>query len=299
MTDKAGRVGRSLLYSKFICIACAAISFAAGAPARGQSAAAKQLRNVCATDGDLRGRVVDVDARLELTLDTGVRLRLSGIEPPRSTLDNPGLALEARDRLKSWLVGREIHFQHLSSAPDRWGRMEANVSAPEPDGGSSLSVAEALLDAGLARALPDAVSRACMPGLLRHEQAARAARRGLWTDRSYAILAAQDRDAFANRGGETIVVEGDVLGSGETRAITYLNFGPIRTVDFAVTLRRQALRLFETAGLHPRDFEGQRLRVRGQLDTRFGPQIDIADPAAIEILSDERKPPQSRPVTGR
>ena len=123
-------------------------------------------------------------------------------------------------------------------------------------------------------------------------------RREMW-GRYEAILRGADRSAFSGRGGETIVVEGRVTGFGETRFRTYLNFGPIRTVDFAVTFARQGLKNLETAGLQPASLEGKTLRVRGLLDTRFGPQIEIVEPAAIEILTDSAAPPQSRPLARR
>ena len=260
---------------------------------------AQEAEKPCTAAAPQKARLVSVDERLELTLENGLRLRLSGVEPPRATPANPRLALDARDKLQALLVGREIAYAPLAQAPDRWGRMEANVLAPIGTDSPQLNLAEIIIDAGLARAQPEPGARACISLLLRREAAARAERLGLWADPAYAIIPGVNRDGFVNRGGEILVVEGLVVGFGETRFRTYLNFGPIRTVDFAVTLRPPALKLFETAGLHPRDLEGKRVRVRGQLDTRFGPQIDIVEPAAIEILNGAAKLPQSRPLARR
>ena len=44
------------------------------------------------------------------------------------------------------------------------------------------------------------------------------------------------------------------------------------------------VKIFEKNGLSPTALAGHRVRVRGVLDMRFGPQIEIADPEAVEVL---------------
>ncbi len=265
----------------------------------GEAAAATRAPESCPAVAGAPATVVSIDERLELTLDTGARLRVAGVEPPRATPANPRLALDARDRLSAWLVGLEVRVRALSAAPDRWGRQEASVAAPAGTGGPVLSVAEALVDAGLARTLPEPSIRGCAAGLLAREQAARDAGLGLWRDPAYSILPAEDRSAFQGRGGEIVLVEGVVTGIGETRARTYVNFGEIRSVDFSLTIRRQTMKTLESAGLRPADFRGRALRVRGQLDTRFGPQIEVMEPSAIEFTGGRPVLPQSGPPAGR
>lgn len=171
--------------------------------------------------------------------------------------------------------------------------------APAAPGGAMLSVAGSIFDAGYGRVAPEPAIRPCAAEWLKLEDGARAAGRGLWADPAQAVLDAARREAFEGRGGEFVIVEGTVSGVGETRARTYVNFGPIRTVDFAVTLRWQVLRLLAAAGQRPGGFTGRRLRVRGQLDTRFGPQIEIFDPAAIEFPGEASLLPQSGPLARR
>ena len=75
-------------------------------------------------------------------------------------------------------------------------------------------------------------------------------------------------------------------GVGATASRTYVNFGPIRTVDFAATVARNNLAAFEKAGAALSGLSGKVVRVRGLLETRFGPQIELADPEAIEIRAE-------------
>ncbi len=272
---------------------CLTLHVAGGAAAQsGQSVA-------CSAAASRRATVVSVDERLELSLDSGLRVRLAGIEPPHATPANPRLALDARDALSGWLSGREIEFRALSAAPDRWGRLEIEASQAAAGGEALLPVAEALVDAGWARARPELSARACIGSLLQRERAARRSQIGIWADPAYRVFSAADSAAFVGHDGETIIAEGAVSGVGETATRTYINFGPIRTVDFAVTIRKASLKLLLDSGLRPAGFSGQTLRVRGALDTRFGPQIEIVEPAAIEILQDLSIPPHSRPQAKR
>lgn len=293
--DKAVRLDPALRFARLFLTGLFALFGGAGVTPAG----AQKMAPGCDAEGGRAASVTGINERLELMLDSGVRLRLAGIEPPRATAANPGLHLESRRALSSWLVGLEIKYAPLGAAPDRWGRQEAHAAAPVSAGGPLLSVAGALLDAGLVRAAPEASARSCMTEYLRQEQQARGAGLGLWSDPAYAVLDTRDRGAFADRGGETIIAEGEVTGIGETGFRTYVNFGPIRTVDFTVTFRRQSLKLFEAGGLRAAELTGQRLRVRGQLDTRFGPRVEIAEPSAVEFLSGGPRLPQSRPLARR
>ena len=83
-------------------------------------------------------------------------------------------------------------------------------------------------------------------------------------------------------------MEGLVSGVGATASRTYVNFGPIRTVDFAATVGRNNLAAFEKSGVILAQLSGKVVRVRGLLETQFGPQIELADPEAIELAAGTR-----------
>jgi len=231
-------------------------------------------------------RVVAIDARLEITLEDGRRLRLAGIEAPRASPADPARPARAADQLRGWLMKPDLRvdLELLAAVPDRWNRLPARLFAPGGDG-KPQSVAEAMVEAGLARVEIDALARPCLRPLLALEAQARRNGLGLWSDPAFAVSAAADREGLALRAGEMLVVQGRVSGVGSTATRAYVNFGPVRTVDFAATVGRNNLAAFERAGTILSGLTGKVARVRGLLETQFGPQIELADPEAIEIVT--------------
>jgi hypothetical protein len=84
--------------------------------------------------------------------------------------------------------------------------------------------------------------------------------------------------------GRFAVVEGRVLSVRQAGATTYLNFGRNWTRDFAVTIPRRIIAAFETAGLAPKSLENRRIRVRGWVEARTGPRIEVLQVGQIEVL---------------
>ncbi len=255
--------------------------FAGGIPA----AAA----DLCSAEGARRGVVRSVNEWLELTLEDGEILRIAGIVPPRPTPRDPDLDTKTRDRLAGWLGGHEILFRPLGGRRDRWGRTPALVFASAgPNDAATLAVGLALLDAGLARFDPHVDLPACRASLLNAEASARAAELGVWSDPYYAVISAADRESFAEKAGTSVIVEGRVtrVDVGGPRAT--LQFGPRRNWDFSVAILPRNIKKFDAAGLKLAEFAGQVLRVRGLLDMRFGPQIEISGPDEIEVIAQDR-----------
>ncbi|MEJ0050571.1 MAG: hypothetical protein WDN02_05085 [Methylovirgula sp.] len=124
----------------------------------------------------------------------------------------------------------------------------------------------------------------CRAVFLDAEKAARAARRGLWNDPYYAVIAATDQSGFAERAATNVIVEGRVTDIDVRPKRLYLLFGPRGIGGFAVTILQRDVRIFDGAGLGFHALIGQRIRVRGLLDLRFGPQIEVSEPDAIEIV---------------
>ena len=282
-----------------------ALCFCDGAPALAQ----KQIAvSPCPSPGEAADHalVVSIDEKLELTLNDGRVLRIAGIDPPRPTPDNPDLDQKSRDTLANWLNGRDIGFQPLGTALDRWGRLPCFVfAAASASDQRLLSVGEALLDAGLARFKPSTEAKSCRTALLAAEASARAAGLGVWSDPYYMVIKATGRSVFAEKAATSVIVEGQVTNVVAGAARTTLSFGPRRGEDFSVTILQRNIKTFIAAGLNVPGLTGRVLRVRGLLDLRFGPQMEISSPDEIELITDTpieaamQPPPASFPSKPR
>ena len=115
------------------------------------------------------------------------------------------------------------------------------------------------------------------------EAEARIARRGTWADPTAIKNTESPGDILAGIGHFT-VVEGKVLSVRQAGATTYLNFGRNWTRDFAVTISRRMLAAFEAAGIVLKSLENRRIRVRGWIEARGGPRIEVLRVGQIELL---------------
>jgi endonuclease YncB( thermonuclease family) len=240
----------------------------------------------CSLENTTHAIVAKIEPNLDILLADGRVVSLAGIDPPRDTPEHPRLASDARDNLARWLEGRDVALRPLAPAPNRWGRVPARLFAAPPGTSSDavIGVSEALLDAGLARYRPDGAAGPCRAELLAAEADARDNKLGLWGDPYYAVLPAGDRTAFAILRSGMVLVEGTVTSLGETATRFYLNFGPGRGVDFAITLPKRSANGFEKAGIKVRELVGHRVRVRGLLDRTYGPQMEMDDADGLETL---------------
>jgi hypothetical protein len=150
-----------------------------------------------------------------------------------------------------------------------------------------LPVGEAIIDAGLARYEASTADDPCRGVLLAAEAQARASALGLWADRYYAAVAAGDRDSLAEKAGSMVIVEGRVTGLKVRKPGITLYLGPRKGSQFSVTILPRGSKVFAAAQTRLAGLTGQNVRVRGLLDTRFGPQIEISDLDAVEVVSQE------------
>ncbi len=199
----------------------------------------------------------------EIVFEGGERARFGGLK----------LAPSAEGWLRA-LTGKRVGVAPLAGAPDRWGRRL--VDLVDPDGES---VSSALLVGGLAEVRAEPETRACEAERLDKEAAARAAGEGIWGEAG-AILAAVDTAALRAADGRFVVVSGIVRRVGEGRAKVYLDFASRGGFSFLVA--RKSAPAFRRAGVDLKTLVGRKVIVRGVLDVRFGPRIEIADPSMIE-----------------
>lgn len=243
----------------------------------------------CSLEDAIPSTVALVDDGFDLLLDDGRRVALSGLEfPPVAAAGAPDLRAAAHKRMTEWLTGRDVFVGVFAASADRWGRLPARVfAASETTGEQTLiSVAAALLEEGLARFRPDAPAAPCAKDYLAAEAPARDGAWGLWANplqRPVDAAAEGTSAALLQRKGMTLV-EGVIQSVGESRGAIYLNFGKKRMEDFSVVILRRNLAIFQASGIDLRTLIGRQARVRGLIETGFGPRMEISAPAEIEIL---------------
>jgi len=238
----------------------------------------------CPQVGASRAAVASINEQLEISLKDGRTLRLAGVESPRPTPDAPDFAANARDVLAKRLQG-QIIFTPLAQQPDRWGRVPAFVffdsSTP---GNRPLSAAQFVLAGDYGRFLPEPEAHPCPADFLAAESAARTAKLGVWRDPYYAVIAATDRSAFTEKAATNVVVESKLVAVDRGTTRTYLEFAPRSERSFSVTIVQRYVKIFHQAGFDFHALIGRTLRVRGLLDLRFGPQIEISSSDEIELI---------------
>ena len=267
----------------FVCVA-----LAVGLGLCGRAVAADGLACAGLEAGPTRtvARIIDGET---IALDDGTELRLIGALAPRA-IDagaDPGMwpmEVAAREELRALILGKSIELAFGGERTDRHGRLQAQAFWTE--GEQRHWVQGRLLQQGLARAYAQAGNRACADALLEAEYTARQARRGLWSDAAYQVRSPDLPLALSRYRSTFQVVEGRIARVAQARGTIYLNFGVGRQA-FAASLRRGdgALLLGDHAG-DPKALEGKLVRVRGWIEQRSGPTIDLSTAGLIEVVDE-------------
>ena len=227
----------------------------------------------CAFTPQGEGRVAAVIDARTFRLQDGREVRLAGIEPVLSEKGGRTSALSAV------IAGRDVTLSGEDDAPDRYGRQPAFVFLE----GSDTPVQTVLLAQGDALVSAEIADKDCAGILNAAEAEARRARRGTWADPAAIKNAESPGDILAGIGRFT-VVEGKVLSVRQAGATTYLNFGRNWTRDFAVTISRRMAAALKAAGISLKSLENRRIRVRGGVEARRGPRIEVLRVGQIEVL---------------
>ncbi|VAW19227.1 hypothetical protein MNBD_ALPHA12-1977 [hydrothermal vent metagenome] len=234
-----------------------------------------------------RAIVVDVVDGDTIMLDNGLKVRLVGIQAPKLALGRDGyaawpLADQAKRALSELSLGQRVLVRYGGAERDRHGRILGQLFVGE----NEIWAQQAMLLAGLARVYSFADNRNCLSELYQAEARARADREGIWAGEGfYAIRNASKPLAILERTDRYELVEGRVLSAEQYGQRVYLNFGAQWKKDFTILVERAARRLFEQRGIDPLDLKGALVRVRGWVENKNGPLIEITHPEQIELLA--------------
>src|SRR5262249_20342016 len=189
-------------------------------------------------------------------------------------------ALAAKTVLETLLLHREVDLSVLGT--DRYGRLVAYVFIPTVSG--ELLAQRETVAAGYAMLAPAASAATCRIYLRDAERAARGSGLGLWGDPYYAVKAAADPADVLVEQGRFTLVQGKVMSVRESGGIVYVNFGQRWSEQFTVTLLKRNEGIFTGAGLAPKALAGHNIEVRGWVEERDGPAIEVSRPEQIEVV---------------
>lgn len=216
-----------------------------------------------AEDGLAVPKVLSGDS---FALEDGRTVTLAGLRAP----EDGDVAEAARLRLEKLLEGRVFLAEPV--ALDRYGRVVAR---------DRRGIGAVLVREGLAYLFPPLGTEPDLASLLKLEQEARRTRRGLWALPDYADLAPEEAGRRRER---YTFVRGTVVDAARIKDKVYLNFGSDWRRDFTVTIAAKDLRFFRKVGLDPLTLKGKTLRVRGFVQSAFGPMIAVTHPAQVEVV---------------
>jgi micrococcal nuclease len=273
-------------YAACAFVGAVALALAARAQDRAAPPAALGAVSDCTAPDVVLGEVANVIDGKSFRLADGREVRLVAIESPPLTAggtdDARSLAgLAAKAALEGLVLHRQVAARSAASGPDRYGRLIAYAFITGSSGEMRL-LQQALLANGHVLLSPAGISPACRTALRAAEGAARAAGLGLWSDPYYGVRQADNPADILLGQGRFALVEGTVASVRERGGIVYVNFG--RRWDFTVTILKRNERLFAGAGLVPSRLAGRRIEVRGFVEERGGPAIEVVRPEQIEIV---------------
>lgn len=234
------------------------------------------------------GKVAAVSDGDTLTLDSGLKVQLTGILAPRRGFrerpDEPK-AKEARQTLEKIALGRDVQLAYggekrLAGSETTQELALAQVFV-KSEGGRWIWAQEAMLREGMARARPWKDNHARYAALYAAEDIARKAKKGIWADKAYRIRSAE---TMAPDDSGFQIVEGVVRSLGTTEKKRYLNFGDDYRTDFTVSIDAEALPNWKAADVQIDSLEHKRIRVRGFVYDSGGPLIRVDNPQTIEVL---------------
>lgn len=257
------------------CIACPSIIGPANA------------RDVCQLTPGSRHIAVRVIDGETLGLDDGREVRLIGALAPRAS-DARATAgawppeMSAIRYLSSIVVGQSVQLGFGDGArTDRYGRLQAHVFVG--DGPSRRWVQGEMLAAGWARAYALGPKPVCASELLDHEDSARPKGVGLWSLPTYQALSSDETGQLMQRRHSFTLVTGKVDGIARTASGTYLNFGSDWKSDFTIAVSKEVLKREPDFAAKLDGFKGRNVRVRGWIERRNGPMIELTHSSQLEF----------------
>jgi Staphylococcal nuclease homologue len=174
---------------------------------------------------------------------------------------------------------------------DRYGRIRGHAVVRTST--TNIWLQGYLVSRGLAQVAIEGAAGICASRLLEIEEEARQNQRGYWSSGVFQVFDADETAAISAQLGRFAIVEGRIRRISKSGDRIYLNMGKSWRDDFTVrvpawlanvNLESGALTFRRTAAVvSPASLKsGSRIRVRGWIEQRGGPLIEIHRPEQIE-----------------
>jgi endonuclease YncB( thermonuclease family) len=235
-------------------------------------------------------RVFDAET---LKLDDGRVVRLMGALAPRAR--DAGAApgawppeQQAVTTLSGLVLGQKVRLAFGGRQTDRYGRYLSQLFVETRSGEEW--VQGVLLADGHARAYGLPGNFACAKELLAHEELARRRHLGIWSNGVYRTMSANQPAVLMTQRGKYERVIGKIVSVGRTKSATYLNFGKDWHKDFTARVPKSVLSAHPNFARTLDDLAAKTVVVRGWIERRNGPLINVADPSQIEFIDKDAEP---------
>lgn len=231
-------------------------------------------------------RVLDGET---LVLDDGSAVRLIGALAPRARDAGAEAGawppeIQSMQMLSNLVLGKKVKLAFGGRQKDRYGRFLAQVFLEA--GGRTEWVQGTMLATGQARAYGVPESFGCIRELLAHEAEARRKHLGLWSNGVYRPMPAEQPGTLLKLRGKYERVEGSVASVARTKSAAYLNFGTDWRSDFTIRIGKAVLAANPEFERTLDALQSKNIIVRGWIERRNGPLLDIADLSQIEGLDE-------------
>ncbi|MGF1651131.1 MAG: thermonuclease family protein [Hyphomicrobiaceae bacterium] len=226
-----------------------------------------------------QGVVTSIAETGTVVLDDGREVTLQALLlPSRSdlvgTIEAWPIEEEALRALRRALVGKNVRVVEAGGRRDRYGRRDAHVWLLGPSQ-EPVWIQKVALSLGWARFAPVAERSACAEQLVEAESMARQEAVGLWALDAYRVRPAEAPLDLMRLQGTYQIVRGRVRAAATVRGRLYLNFDDDFRRDFTAVISAKQLKFFEGSGIDPSQLTGALVEVRGWIERRGGPMIEI------------------------
>lgn len=270
----------------------AAIMLLAMHPAKAMDdvAGAKAALVQCGLSAATSARITSIDQLGLVMLDDGRHMRLSGV----------WLLSQNLSARISPFIGRMVTPFPAAAKPDRTGALAAHFVLLPTEGTERTENAwlqAEFLSLGLAFLYMYPDRESCADGLRNFETRARMENKGIWAqvlrediasampEQNVAIIVGEAETlAIESAQGHYGIISGRVVSTGKSGRWRYLNFGDNFSRDFTVRITARAEKRLTEQGLTIKGLEDERVEIRGVIQSRDGPMIDVFDAAQIVIM---------------